>query len=102
MNDSETASRYSRPARMPDDHCGELSRIAAISICGRLGAQDARPVLENLAQRGASVPLRTTAIAALGDIGAVEASGLLRRLLIEGNPRLQPALQRALGQLVKN
>lgn len=82
-----------------DEHCGELSRIAAISMCGRLGVQDALPVVTQLAQNAPSVPLRIVAIAALGDLGGQPAVTILEQLSQSPETRLRPAVASALQRL---
>ena len=51
-----------------DDQCGELARITAVQICGRMGVTQAASVTLQLAQQAGSIPLRIAAIAALGDV----------------------------------
>ena len=82
-----------------DDHCGELSRITALQICGRLGLKEAAPVMLQLARTAENIPLQIAAIAALGDVGNEEARAYLRQLAQQPEPRLQPALETALRKL---
>ena len=82
-----------------DDHCGELSRITALQVCGRLGLKEASPVMLQLARSAGSVPLQISAIAALGDVGNEEARACLRQLAQQPEPRLEPALETALRKL---
>ncbi len=82
-----------------DERSGELSRITALQICGRLGLNQAAPLLLQLAQQGGSVPLQISAIAALGDVGNDEARNYLRQLAAQPEPRLRPALETALKKL---
>jgi hypothetical protein len=82
-----------------DDHCGELSRITALQVCGRLGLKEASPVMLQLARTAGSVPLQIAAIAALGDVGNEEARACLRQLAQQPEPRLEPALETALRKL---
>lgn len=82
-----------------DDRCGELSRITALQVCGRLGLNQAAPLLLQLAQKAESVPLQLAAIAALGDVGNEAARTYLRQLAVQPEPRLRPALETALKKL---
>jgi hypothetical protein len=78
--------------------CGELARLTAVSICGRMHSMDALPVITQLAQTTDSVPLRIAAIAALGDIGTSDARAVLEQVAHESNTRLQPAVESALAR----
>ena len=82
-----------------DDHCGELSRITALQVCGRLGLNQAAPLLLQLARNPGSVSMQIAAIAALGDVGNQEARNYLRQLAIHSESRLLPALETALKKL---
>ncbi len=82
-----------------DDRCGELSRITALQVCGRMGINQAAPIMLQLAQGDGSVPLQIAAIAALGDVGKEEARNYLRQLAGQPEPRLRPALETALKKL---
>jgi len=82
-----------------DDRCGELSRITALQVCGRMGLGQAAPILRQLAQADGSVPLQITAIAALGDVGNQAARDYLRQLAVQPEPRLRPALTTALKKM---
>jgi hypothetical protein len=84
-----------------DERCGELSRITAVQVCGRLGLQQAGPLLLQLAQNAASVPLQIASIAALGDVGDETARSYLQQRAGQADPRLQPALQTALNKINK-
>ena len=79
-----------------DDNCGQLARITAVQVCGRMQIEQALPVLEQLAQTAPSIPLRIAATAALGDIGGTEAVQLLQRLAESPEPRQALAAQSAL------
>ena len=81
-----------------DDHCGELARITAVQVCGRMQIEQALPVIEQLAQTAPSIPLRIAATAALGDIGGTEAMQLLQRLAQSPEPRQALAAQSALSR----
>jgi HEAT repeats len=82
-----------------DDRCGDLSRITALQLCGRMGMDQAAPLLLQLSQKAGSVPLQIAAIAALGDVGNAEAQNYLRQLASQPDPRLRPALETALKKM---
>jgi HEAT repeat protein len=82
-----------------EGRCGELSRITAVQVCGRLGLKQAAPLLTQLAQDADSIPLRIASIAALGDVGDEAARTWLQQLAGQADPRLRPALQTALNKL---
>ena len=82
-----------------DDRSGELSRITALQICGRLGLKEAAPLMLQLARTDASIPLQISTIAVLGDLGSEEARNYLRQLAVKPDPRLVPALETALKKL---
>jgi hypothetical protein len=82
-----------------DERSGELSRITALQICGRLGINQAAPLMLQLAQKAGNVALQISAIAALGDVGNDEARNYLRQLAAQPEPRLRPALETALKKL---
>lgn len=82
-----------------DDLCGELSRITALQICGRMGINQAAPLALQLVRKTESVPLQIAAIATLGDVGDEAARQLLRQLATQSEPRLRPALETALKKM---
>lgn len=91
-----------------DDQTGELARITAVQVCGRLAAQQALRVIEQLTQQSPSMPLRIAATAALGDYAmsgagpaSTEAANLLTQLVESSDPRLALAAQTAFGRIVK-
>jgi len=84
-----------------DNQCGELSRITAVQVCGRMNVGQALPVIEQLAQQADSIPLRIAATAALGDMGRPDNTGLLNRLAASAEPRQVLAAQSALRRLTQ-
>jgi hypothetical protein len=84
-----------------DPDCGELARITAVSICGRIGVTEALPVTSQLAETANSIPLRIAAIAALGDLGIPETQAVLERLSRNSEKRLRTAAESALVRLKK-
>jgi len=82
-----------------DGRCGELSRLTAVQVCGRLGLKQAAPLLLQLAQNAPTVPLQIASIAALGDVGDEAARAYLQQLAGQADPRLGPALETALRKM---
>ena len=81
--------------------CGDLSRITAVQICGRMGVTQAAPLVLELAQGAGSIPLRITAIAALGDLGDQSVETFLQGIAAGSDDRLKPAAESALKRLKK-
>jgi hypothetical protein len=84
-----------------DDRGGELSRITAVQVCGRMQVEQALPVMEQLAQTAPSIPLRIAATAALGDLGDPAATDTLQSLVVSADPRQTLAAQSALNRLTR-
>ena len=84
-----------------NEQCGELARITAVQICGQTDATQAAPLILQLAQNAGSIPLRITAIAALGDLGDRSAEGFLQQIAAGNEDRLKPAAESALKRLNK-
>ena len=84
-----------------NEQCGELARITAVQICGQTDATKAAPLILQLAQNAGSIPLRITAIAALGDLGDRSAEGFLQQIATGNEDRLKPAAESALKRLNK-
>jgi hypothetical protein len=82
-----------------NDRCGELARITAVSVCGRMQVEQALPVVEQLAQTAPSMPLRIAATAALGDLGDPAATETLTNLVNSSDQRQAFAAQSALNRL---
>jgi len=82
-----------------DNGSGELTRITAFQVCARLHVSDALPLLEQAASQGQSVPLRISAIGALGTMGDSQAVPLLNSLLNGPEERLKLPAQQALNQI---
>jgi hypothetical protein len=85
-----------------NDRCGELARITAVQVCGRLRVTEAFPIVQQLAQEAESMPLRIAATAALGEYGTPEASNLLVRIAASSDPRQVLAAQSALNRLTQS
>ena len=84
-----------------NEQCGELARITAVQICGRTSATQAEPLVLQLAQSAGSIPLRITAIAALGDLGDRSVENFLQQIAAGNEDRLKPAAESALKRLNK-
>lgn len=84
-----------------DERCGELARITAVSVCGRLGIREALPAITQSAQSAPSIPLRIAAIAALGDMGDRQAEAFLRQVAQSSETRLSGAAEAALKRVQK-
>jgi hypothetical protein len=82
-----------------DNNAGELTHITAFQVCARLHVPDALPLLEQAASQGESVPLRISAIGALGTMGNAQAVPLLNSLLNGPEERLKLPAQNALTQI---
>ena len=82
-----------------DKDTGELARITAFQVCAQTGLKDALPLLEQAAQQGQSIPIRISAIGALGTMGNAQAVPLLNTLLNGTEERLKLPAQHALAQI---
>ena len=82
-----------------DNNTGELARITAFQVCAQTGLQDAVPLLEQAAQQGQSIPLRISAIGALGTMGNAQAVPLLNSLLNGTEERLKLPARQALERI---
>jgi hypothetical protein len=91
-----------------DDRCGELTRITAVQVCGRMGVRQSLPVVEQLTQQSPSISLRIAATAALGDYAinvgkgeSAEAANLLKRIAESSDPRQGLAAESALRRITR-
>jgi hypothetical protein len=82
-----------------DGSASELSRITAFQVCAKLGVADALPLALGSAQEGDTIPLRISAIGALGALGGEDQIPLLSQLIQENNDRLKLPAQHALNQI---
>ena len=78
---------------------GELTRSTALQVSARLGTKEALPVLMQVAADGGTLPLRISAIGALGTLGAPEAVSLLNTFLAGPEARLKLPARQALRQI---
>jgi HEAT repeat protein len=77
----------------------DTARLTALQVCAELSIQEVLPTAMRLAESGASVPLRMSAVAAVGALGAGDQAAFLNRLLASEDPRIQTAARAALRQL---
>jgi len=75
------------------------ARITALQVCARLQVTQALPLLAQVAENGTDVPLRLSAIGALGLMGGRVEAGLLRRISEAGDERLAPVAAVALRRI---
>lgn len=81
---------------------GQLARITAFQVCGRMGAAEAIPVLLQAARESQEMPLRISAVGALGLVGGAEVREYLNTLVDGNEERLKLPARRALFQMDKN
>ena len=81
-----------------DETCGEMTRLTAVSVCGRLGVADALPAVERLATADNASHLRIAAIAALGDLGGKDQ---LQRLEDMAKTSTDTSVKLAAGATIK-
>jgi hypothetical protein len=78
---------------------GELTRITALQICAETGNKVPLPAITDLATKGASVPVRLSALAALASLGDRSQRETLLAVSLEPDARLQLAARAALSKL---
>jgi len=78
---------------------GELTHITAFQVCAQLSVTDALPVIEQAAQNGETIPVRISAIGALGQLGGESQVSFLKSVLDGPEDRLKPAARHALEQI---
>jgi HEAT repeat protein len=82
-----------------DPNGSEAARVTALQVCAQLGMKEVLPAAVDLAQSAASVPLRMSALAAVGALGGPDQVPLLFGLLTADDPRIQTAARAALRRL---
>lgn len=82
-----------------NEEFGEPARITALQICGEAGAVEALPLAKRLAEKGETVIVRASAIAAIGRLGGTDEARFLKRSGLANNPRLKPAVEAALNRI---
>ena len=83
-------------ALSPETH--RATRITAIQVCAERGVKAALPTIESLPQQSGTLPLRLSAIAALGRLGGRETLPQLRQLETNQTAELMAAIRAALRQ----
>jgi hypothetical protein len=82
-----------------DPKGSDAARVTALQVCAQLGMREVLPAAVELAQSAASVPLRMSALAAVGTLGGPDQVPLLAGLLTADDPRIQTAARAALRRL---
>ena len=75
------------------------TRITAVQVCSERNLKEALPEIRALAHQRGDIPLRLSAIAALGRLGTADEIETLRRLGAETGEPVQAAVKAALDQL---
>jgi hypothetical protein len=84
-----------------DISAGEQTHITAFQLCAQLGSADALPVIAQAARNGETLPVRISAVAALGLLGGTDQISFLNSLLQGDEERLKPAARHALDQITR-
>jgi HEAT repeat protein len=82
-----------------DQAANDAARMTALQVCADLEVKGVVPTAVALAESSASVPLRMSALAAVGAVGGPEQIPLLSSVLGDGDPRIQTAARAALRRL---
>ena len=82
-----------------DTGVNEATQISAFQVCGQLGVKDAGVALLQAAQSGSTMPLRISAVGALGVLGNRGAVPLLTQLAAGNEKRLTLPATRALARI---
>jgi HEAT repeat protein len=82
-----------------DNTAGELTHITAYQVCAQLGTAAALPVVLQAAQNGETIPVRLSALGALGLLGGPDQIPYLHTVLAGTEDRLKLAAQHALDQI---
>jgi len=73
------------------DDAAELTQVTALQVCAALGLTDSLPVATALAASSRSVPVRISAIGAVGTLGTDAELGLINSILAGNDDRVRPA-----------
>lgn len=76
-----------------DRTASELTRIAALQVCAQMGVEKALPVAVDLVGSAPSLPLKLSAVGAIGLLGGGDQQPLVDNLLAVGSGPLQTAAQ---------
>lgn len=82
-----------------ETEASELTRSAAMQVSTRLGAKEVLPVLLKTAAQGETLPLRISAIGALGTLGSPEATSFLNSIASGTEERLKIPARLALRNI---
>ena len=82
-----------------DAQYGELAKITALQICAKLNEKKVLQTARKTAESGASIPLRMSAIAAVGTLGDSTDRPMLEKYASSSDVRLRKSAQSALGRL---
>jgi|GEM_PF-1914731 len=77
----------------------EPAQITSYQVCAQLNVPKALPVVLAAAQGGQTVPIKMSAIAALGQMGGPEQKLFLNSILAGSEERLKPAAQASLDKI---
>lgn len=81
-----------------DSTRGEIARITALQVGSERRLEKLLPTARELAMTSSSIPLRISAIAAVGELGQSSDASLLEQIA-KDSVRLQPAVQAAIQRL---
>jgi hypothetical protein len=82
-----------------EQNASELTRVAALQVCGLMELADARPLLLQILQGEQNAALKLAAIGSLGMIGGVAEQPVLERILASKDERFRPAAELALKRI---
>ncbi|MGO9199259.1 MAG: hypothetical protein ACLQM8_01810 [Limisphaerales bacterium] len=82
-----------------DSNGSDTARATALQVCAGLGIKSVLPTAVDLAQGAGSVPLRMSALAAVGALGGADQVPLLNSLAGADDARIQTAARAALRRL---
>jgi hypothetical protein len=82
-----------------DPKCGHLAKITALQMCAELGEKVVLPTAREIADSGSGVPLRMSAIAAIGTVGGKDDKALLDKYAASSDVRLRKSARSALSRL---
>ena len=85
-----------------DGKASQVARATALQICAQLGNKEVLPTALALAHEPAGVPLRFSALAAIGALGGSQQVPLLKSLAAADDARIQTAARAALTRLQTN
>jgi HEAT repeat protein len=81
-----------------DERSAEITRITALQVCAQNHVDAIVPTALDIALHSGSIPLKMSAIAALGDVAGLEAKSLLDQMALGQDERLRLAAESALAR----